>query len=303
MPRASIVIPAYNAAPYLMQTLDAALASTYRDMEIVVIDDGSTDTTAEIAEGYGPPVRPISQKNAGMSATRNRGIDSSDSEYVALLDSDDVWHPEKLRLQMEALQAHPDYAFSYTAFHFWDGTPLPDFVTEPRTGRIDTERSGWIYHHLILENWALPSSVVFRRSAWKELGPFLCDNQQTDDWEFLVRASRSFRFLRLQEPLVLYRQVPTSLSRRVPAQNWGELMRQSLIERFGLTSPDGQKVDIGELERQRYKGWANFADLHCARGDLGIGLRTFGRLLAKGPSRADSLIRLGKSTLRRMVPK
>ena len=217
-----------------------------------------------------------------MSATRNRGVDSSDSEYVALLDSDDVWHPEKLRLQVEALDAHPEYAFSYTAFDFGDGTPGSRFFTEPRSGRIDPEGSGWIYHQLILENWALPSSVVFRRSASTTLGPFLCDNQQTDDWEYLVRASRTFRFVRLAEPLVLYRQVPTSLSRRVPAQNWPELMRQSLLERFGMSSPDGQPVDAEALSNKRYLGWAHYADLHCARGDLKVGLSTFARLLRRG---------------------
>lgn len=303
MPRVSIVIPAYNAAAFLGETLTSVLASDYRDFEVIVVNDGSKDETVEVAANFGSRVRVISQKNAGMSASRNKGIEESDSEFIALLDSDDIWHPEKIKWQVAAFDAHPDHAYCFTEFRSWTGGPSSEFLAEYRSGRVELKLSGWIYHKLLLTNWALPSSMVFRRQAWSETGPFLCEDQQTDDWEYFVRASQSFQFLKLKEPFVLYRQTQGSLSRKVPTKNTTELMRESLIERYGLRSPDGEQVDKEELEFRRYLGWRNFADSHCARGSLGIGLGTFAQLLLTGPRRGESIQRLGKSLVRRIFPK
>lgn len=303
MPRVSVVIPAYNAEQYLAATIDSALSSTFKDLEVVVVNDGSADGTQAIAERFGDRVRVINQSNAGMSTSRNRGIDSGDSEFIALLDSDDIWHPAKVAAQVRALEQRPEHGFSFTEFTFWDGKGHENFAAEPRTGAVDAAFDGWVYHRLIVTNWALPSSVLFRRAAWRELGPFLCDDYKTDDWEYLVRASRHFRYVRLHEPMVLYRQHPHSLSQRVAAQPVGELMRDALIRKFGTASPDGQEVDRAALEWESYQGWSNFADAHCARGDLGNGLKAFAQLLARGPRRADTAVKLAKSLYRRINPK
>lgn len=303
MPRVSVVIPAFNAEKYLAATIESALASTFRDLEVVVVNDGSSDGTGEVARRFGDRVRVIDQANAGMSPSRNRGIDSSDSEFIALLDSDDIWHPAKLEAQVRALEHRPEHGFSFTEFIFWDGQSHQGFATEPRSGEVDPGFDGWIYHRLIVTNWALPSSVLFRRTAWRSLGPFLCDDYKTDDWEYLVRASRDYRYVRLREPMVLYRQHPQSLSQRVAARPVGELMRESLIRRFGTASPDGQEVDHAALQWESYLGWSNFADAHCARGDLAVGLKAFGHLLQRGPHRANAAVKLAKSLYRRVNPK
>ena len=109
MPRVTVVIPAFNAAAFIAATLNSVLAGRLQDVEILVIDDGSTDATAELAAGCGPPgkVRVLRQSNQGLSASRNRGIAQSDSEFVALLDADDLWHPAKLDLQLAVLAAKP----------------------------------------------------------------------------------------------------------------------------------------------------------------------------------------------------
>ncbi len=303
MPRVSIVIPAYNAGQLIRQTLQSVIASTEGDFEVIVVNDGSSDNTAEAASGLDPRIKVLSRANAGMSATRNFGVTQGDSEFIALLDADDLWHPEKLRFQLQALNQRPEFGFCFTGFTWWWGESKPEFMEEMRQGAIDPAMCGWVYHLLILDNHALPSSVMLRRSAWNQLGPFLCDNQQTDDWEYLVRASQSFQFVRLQESFVLYRQLGSSLSKRVPAKNLHELMRADLIRRFGLQSPDGTEVDRAKLAAFQYKGHSNFADMHCARGDLGLGLRNFASLLRHGPQRGDTLTRLGKSLFRRVFPK
>ena len=303
MARVSVVIPAYNAANLIGPTLESVLNTPYPDLEVIVVNDGSQDDTAAVASSYGPRVRVITQKNAGMSASRNRGIQDSDSELIALVDSDDIWHPQKVMWQIAAFEAHPDHAYCFTEFTGWNGGASVEFLSQPRSGVIDPGLTGWIYHKLLLTNWALPSSMMFRRQAWTTTGPFLCDDQQTDDWEYFVRASRSFKFLKLAEPFVLYRQHPGSLSRKVPARNTTEIMRESLIARYGMTSPDGANVNATELERRRYVGWSNFADAHSARGSLRTGMGTYGKLLLTGPRRGESAQRLAKSLVRRAFPK
>jgi len=191
----------------------------------------------------------------------------------------------------------------FTGFAPWHGENKPGWFTEPRASALDPRFCNWVYHELILDNWALPSSWLMRRAMWKETGPFQCDHQQTDDWEYVIRASRQFPFVKLQEDYVLYRQVSTSLSKRVTPANIGELMRDSLIDRFGLASPDGTRVDLAALCRQRYKGWRNFADAHCARGDFKLGLRTFGKLLRDGPNRGQTLLSVAMACRRRLLPR
>lgn len=303
MPRVNIVVPAYNAEAFIAETVRSALAQTFTDLQVTVIDDGSSDATAARAAQDDPRVRVISQENRGMSRSRNRGMAEVDSEFVALLDADDLWHPEKLRLQLQALQSRPDHDFCYTAFDVWHGEPRPAYFSEPRDGRVDESLSGWIYPRLILDNHALPSSVVWRRSAWDRMGGFLTDDQKTDDWEYLVRASTQHRFIRLAESFVLYRQHPVSLSRRIAPVNSTELMRADLIRRFGMSAPPGHDVDPQALRRFQHRGWCNFADSHVAKGDLGLGLKTFAHLLATGPYRGATLTKMGKSLVRRWVPR
>ena len=303
MPRVNIVVPAYNAEAFIADTVRSALHQTFPDLQVTVIDDGSKDATAANAALPDPRVRVISQENRGMSRSRNRGMTEVDAEFVALLDADDLWHPEKLRLQLEALSERPDHDFCYTAFDVWHGEARPDYFREVRNGRIDESLSGWIYPRLILDNHALPSSVLWRRSAWDRMGAFLTDNQQTDDWEYLVRAATQHRFVRLAESFVLYRQHPVSLSRRIPMTNTTELMRTELIRRFGMSSPPGHDIDPEALRRFQHRGWSNFADAHTAKGDLALGLRTFGQLLLRSPYRGATLSKMGKSLFRRCVPK
>ena len=303
MPRVTVVVPAYNAERFLKATLESAAAQTHRDIDIVVIDDGSGDATGAIAESMGPPVRLLRQPNAGMSVSRNRGIASSDSEYIALLDSDDIWHPQKVERQLAAMAQRPEAGLCFTGFAAWHGEGRPGWLKEPRTDAVDPGLSGWVYHELILDNWALPSSWLMRRSMWEQTGPFLCDHQQTDDWEYAVRASRQFPFIKLQDEFVLYRQVSSSLSKRTASANVSELMRDSLLHRFGLASPDGTRVDLSALESKRYRGWRNFADAHLARGDFKLGLRTFGKLIADGPHRSQTLLSLAMACRRRLFPR
>ena len=113
-PSVTVVIPCFNAAPFLRATLESALNQSHAPCEVLVIDDGSTDQSAAIAASYGPPVRVISQANQGESVARNRGIEEARGSWIAFLDSDDLWMPEKLERQLTAAQ--PGVACIHTNF-------------------------------------------------------------------------------------------------------------------------------------------------------------------------------------------
>ncbi|MGA2253404.1 MAG: glycosyltransferase family 2 protein [Thermoguttaceae bacterium] len=113
-PSVTVVIPCFNAAPFLRATLESTLNQSHAPFEVLVIDDGSTDESAAIAESYGPPVRVISQTNQGESVARNRGIEEAKGNWIAFLDSDDIWLPEKLERQLAV--AEPDVACIHSNF-------------------------------------------------------------------------------------------------------------------------------------------------------------------------------------------
>ncbi|MHC4160347.1 MAG: glycosyltransferase family 2 protein, partial [Planctomycetota bacterium] len=117
----SVVIPAFNAGQFIRRTVDSILAQTYSDYEIIVVDDGSTDNTADVVRSYGPKVRYIYQQNAGDGPARNTGITAAEGDWIAFLDHDDEWLPKKLQLQMEALNSHADVRWCGTNRYQSDG--------------------------------------------------------------------------------------------------------------------------------------------------------------------------------------
>ena len=107
-PLVSVVIPSFNYARFLVDCVDSALAQTYPHREIIVVDDGSTDNTRQVLEHYGDKIVYIHQSNQGLSQARNTGIHAAKGEFIALLDSDDLWHPRKLELQIRCMKDHPE---------------------------------------------------------------------------------------------------------------------------------------------------------------------------------------------------
>src|SRR6185369_7640984 len=112
----SVIIPTYNSARFLTEAIDSVLAQSFKDFEILVIDDGSTDETKAMMQRYGSPVRYIYQANAGVAAARNRGIAESRGKYIAFLDADDAWCARKLETQLNALARNADHRACYSAF-------------------------------------------------------------------------------------------------------------------------------------------------------------------------------------------
>ena len=191
----------------LCATLESVFAQTALPLEVIVVNDGSTDRTEEIALSYVPRIRYIKQENRGLAGARNTGIHAAVGDWIALLDSDDLMTPEKLAKQAAVIQANPDLVLVYSAFSFLH----PDGSTE----EIPVFPAIELWPALRYRSPILPSTSIIRRSALLELGGF--HSLPTEDWDLWIRLIRRYgakAFQDLPESLLLYRQGDNNLSRR-----------------------------------------------------------------------------------------
>lgn len=271
MPQVSVIVPAYNSAAFIRETIGSVVAQTFSDWELLVVNDGSTDDTKHVVSGIDARVICIDRDNGGIAAARNTGLSLARGQFVAFLDHDDYWHPEKLAAQLSAAQTHDEYGVFYGEFRQWDPIEVPSFADEHlNPGFIDERLSGWIYHLLLLTNWVLFSTALFRRKVFEEVGMFDPELPPADDWDLAVRASRKFKFLKLAQPVVLYRQHGAQTSRRVTAKDHEVEFRRRTIDRFGLIGPNGAEVDRVELRTRQFRAHFRHGTLHLRQGDPAI---------------------------------
>lgn len=219
MPDISVVIPAYNAAWSLPDTLRSVQAQTRRQIEIIVVDDGSTDATAEIVRCFArhdPRIQIICQQNKGLAASRNAGFQRARGAYVAFLDSDDIWHPDFLNQLARALDDAPDAPFAY-AYSF-------RFDTENRL--IPGEEWPYVPRHdflglLALNSVGNGSAGIFRRSALERVGGYDVslkerEAQGAEDWKMCLQMAAAGDPVLVPRVLVGYRLVPAGMSQGNP---------------------------------------------------------------------------------------
>jgi len=202
--KVSAIVPVYNCAQYVGKAIESILSQTCPAHEIIVVDDGSTDATREALEPYKNSIIYIYQKNAGEPAARNTGIRHSGGDYIAYLDADDLWLPDKLQLQMECFRAHPEYALVYTDMTTFDDQGVIECSVRASRGRV--YRSGKIFPQLFRETLFGSGSVVLRKSAAEQVGGFDESFFVGSDYEMWLRMSRSFEFGYVDKPLLMYRQ-------------------------------------------------------------------------------------------------
>lgn len=211
----SVVVPAYNQAQYLRLALESALAQTYRDIEIIVVDDGSTDDTAAVCHAITDPrLRYHYQPNDGSFGlgARNRGMMEARGEWIALLDQDDVWHPEKLAAQLELAQAQPASACIFCLARFIDAQG--QVTGEQRAGLPE----GDAYSALLTKNFYYVSSSLFRRSLLYVAG---LPNESCGfgDWQLWLSLARHTQVSVLSRHLCDYRIQPQGYLQQQQANN------------------------------------------------------------------------------------
>jgi glycosyltransferase involved in cell wall biosynthesis len=200
-PMISVIIPVYNAAAFICNALDSVRSQTFRDYEIIVVDDGSTDNTVSIVNNF-PNIRLFHQANQGCGAARNRGVDEAQGEYLAFLDADDIWHPQKLEIQMQVVREIGDFSILATGF-----TKFNDYQ---RTGRrktfqIEKPPVRRISFNDLLQHWVyLPSSILVSKKVYQEIGGTNPRWLAAQDRDFSLRATARLPVYQIKWPLFRY---------------------------------------------------------------------------------------------------
>jgi glycosyltransferase involved in cell wall biosynthesis len=272
LPRVSVIIPAYNAARFLPQAIDSVLAQTFGDVELLVVDDGSTDETPAVVARYDDPrVRYLRHaRNRGLPAARNTGIRHARGELIAFLDADDYWLPEKLAVQVEALRDPAVDVCCVAAFY-----RLPDgTVVVSRAEQL----TGDDLCRMLLFRAAVPgsgSSVIARRRCFAEVGLFDETMVALEDRDMWLRLAMRYRFAFVDVPLV-------SIDRRRP----GSMVRDGARMARGYAAflrnrerdlPPRLRYLLPRLRRFLY---LRIGSCHYAAGDRRAAVRAYLRALA-----------------------
>ena len=199
MPIVSVIIPTFNCAQYLAKAIDSVLSQTYKDLEIIVVDDGSSDNTPEVVLPYLARITFIRQPNKGLPSARNTGIRAASGKFIALLDSDDSWLPEKLARQMPPFD-DPAVGIVYTDFSvvYADGRTLPSYLAERPLAS-----EGFILDNYIQSRFLFPSTMLLRRQAIEECGLFDEEMLAAEDVELFARICLRWRVARIPEVLMV----------------------------------------------------------------------------------------------------
>jgi glycosyltransferase involved in cell wall biosynthesis len=284
-PTVSVVVPAYNAAWCVGKAIDSVLAQDFRGFELVVVNDGSTDGTAEALAGYGDAIRVVMQRNGGLPNARNAGIREARGEFVAFLDADDWWLPGKLGRQVALMRQRPDIGFSSTAAR----------VVDPDGGLLNVwgcaRWEGAFLAHLFGSNADVAgsgSAVIARKALFDRVGGFDETLRSLEDIDMWMRLAAVSDYACIDEPLAVILKRPGSMSRNL------EVMRDAAVRvmtknRHLLPEPlqgaywRGCMAGIhGDYAKWRYRCGQRGAALlelgelfrlaPIARGRLGLGL-------------------------------
>ena len=213
MPKVDVIIPAYNAAKYLPTAIESVMTQTFEDWRILLVDDGSTDDTAEVIspflERLGPKLKYIKQNNKGLPAARNTAIRNSSAEFLALLDADDVWLPLRLMESLKSFEGRPQVGLSYGFNSRIDtkGAVIDTFATRQRHGE------GWIARYIYMRKLDLPCpTMTFRRKCVDEVGLFDESLRATEDRDLWFRIALRYEVALVPKVIALYRVSPNSMS-------------------------------------------------------------------------------------------
>lgn len=247
MPLISVITPAYNAEKTIRETVESVLKQTFSDFELLIINDGSQDSTLDIVSSISDPrIKVFSYPNAGPQKSRNRGVDLAGGEYVSFLDADDLWTPDKLEAQLKALQANPQaaVAYSWTEYIYEDGRyfrPGPQF-----------SYSGDVYARLLLSDFVgSGSNPLIRKQALIAVDRFDESLPAAQDWEMWLRLAARYHFVAVPSIQILYRVGTNSWSSNVSRM---ELASLQVIEKAFAQAPESIRHLKQTCLGNRYKG-------------------------------------------------
>ena len=242
MPKISVVVPAYNSQNTISETITSVLQQTFSDFELIVINDGSTDRTLELlSDVKDARLKVYSYPNGGLPTARNRGIVRATGEFISFIDADDLWTPDKLELQLQALQQNPQagVAYSWTICMGNNGNSFHPGVSESFQGNV--------YPQLLVGNFiASGSNVLIRREAIESVGYFDESLKSCEDWDYWLRLAPKWEFVVVAKPQIIYRLSSGAMSSKLDVM---EKYQTLVLERAFESAPS-------ELQYLKNRGFA-----------------------------------------------
>lgn len=260
-PLVSVVIPVYNGKETIEDTLASIFSQDYKNIEIIIVNDGSTDGTCAVLDQYKDTVKIINQANAGSAVARSQGIKNATGKYIAFIDADDVWVPWKVSTQVRYLEQHKDIGMVFNA---WielhdeeDELPQnPPAITE--LDSIDEEESGWLYTRLLMDCIVHTSSVMILKEICDKIGDFDTRLRRGQDYDYWLRVSQISKITKLKSVLSAYRMHSNNITKTVPAINYEAMILTNAVNKFGLSDKDGRKISRRTMRERLANSWKNF---------------------------------------------
>lgn len=305
-PLVSVIIPAYNAGRFIGETLASVLAQTYREREIIVVDDGSTDDTAERVRAYGPAVRCIRIDNAGPGAARNAGLRAAAGAHIAFLDADDLWRPDKLAIQVAVAGRHPESGMVVCdGVQFEDDRILAQHLIAGPSWQLlsrapDGELTGRFYR-VWLDAYGLktPGQTLIPRHVVEHIGPQQTGRSETAEWDYSLRIARLYPVTLHRDSLVRWRYHATSTSGPLERREfrWG-LRRIPTLRRHRTFCAPEDRAAVAAALRSVIRDTARGLYYHGVRtGDRPYARAMLLRLLRLAPGNPEVLACLAASSL------
>ena len=291
-PVVSVVMPAYNAERFIDEALESVLNQSHQQLEVIVVDDGSTDGTAARVQAYGDPVRYLQQVNAGVGAARNSGLEAATGDYIAFLDADDLWRPEKLDVQLEIAARNPESGLiacdgvRFAEGNIVAGRLLSPWVLDRLAGSATGEMTGRLYREALRSNpIASPSQMLVPRPIATETGPMITGRNDAEDWDYTLRIALRHPITMHKHPLVSYRMHADSRSGRQSERQFvwaGWDLR--LLARHEHLCPPADRAFVRRVRRDAIRGYAYGAYYHARRYDAQTARRFLFWLLRRAPA-------------------
>jgi len=259
-PSVSVIIPTYNRSAYLVGAIESVLSQSYCDLEIIVVDDGSTDNTQDVISGYGDRVRYLFQENKGPSSARNLGISAAEGDLIAFLDSDDLWRRDKLEKQVELFEQNSNIGLVASGH---------DLVNE--RGELISNYSlkstelKQLHKKQMLRNLFSTPSVIVRKSCFQSVGVFNEKLYFAEDWDMWLRIINAYDSAFINAPLVTIRKHSESITREYSEKNlrdWESVIASNSTGKCLL-------FDVVTLRRYSWFYW-NKANIYRNKGNAAL---------------------------------
>lgn len=298
-PLVSVVIPVRNGRDYIHECLSSILQQSHTHIEVLVIDDGSTDWDYDELLKLDPRIQVHHLTGWGVSRARNHGMSLARGDLIAFLDADDVWYPGKLAAQVRHFAAHPEVGCVYGRFLRWHPDKAGQY--EPANAlwqdcahvtAFEPRRSGWMYTRLLAGELVGMNTAVIRREVYEQLGGFDESMRIGEDYLFWLKVSRQFRMHSLDCMVAFYRMHDSSATKVIDPINHQRRLMEIAQARWGLGNPDGSSMPLAEFKARIAESEFSHGYNHFWKGSLSVAARSFWTAYRLHFRRARSMIYL-----------